>query len=315
MKVLCFIQHFFYVRIMEANLIATLVGHQNPIYTLASSYDSRFLFTAGNDKGIVEWDLEKMTFTRILCAVPASVYFLHVIPNTKILAAALRSGDIYLIDIDKQELITSLKVDSGAVFALRTLPSGKEIMATGEDGCVYVWSLEDYTLLRKEKISNNTVRVIEISTDDKHVIFGDKNGDLHSFSLPNFKHIQSKHVHSRPVTALLADNGKLFSGGRDAKMNVLTLPYLEKERSLVPHMFTVYGIAKHPSKDWLATVSRDKTTKIWCKDDLRLLKNISIDRKYDAHLLSINACIWSDYKDWLISISDDKLVKIWEISE
>lgn len=300
---------------MEVNLVATLIGHQNPIYTLASSYDPRFLFTAGNDKGIVEWDLEKMTFKRILCSVPASVYHLHLIPDLNILAAALRTGDIYLIDINKQELVASLKVDSGAVFSVKTLPGKKEIIATGEDGYAYVWSLENHKLLSRFKVSENTVRVIEPDPDKSYICFGDKEGWIHVYSFLDFEYLGSKNIHSRPVTSLLIEDGKLYSGGRDAKMYVLELPSLRSERSLVPHMFTVYDIVKHPTKEWLATVSRDKTTKVWNQEDLKLLRNISRDRKFDAHMLSINACIWSNYREWLISVSDDKTVRIWSIKE
>ncbi|SPZ84264.1 Uncharacterised protein [Sphingobacterium multivorum] len=51
-------------------------------------------FTAGNDKGVVEWDIEQNAFKRILCAVSSSVYALRLIPGTPILAIALREGKL-----------------------------------------------------------------------------------------------------------------------------------------------------------------------------------------------------------------------------
>lgn len=45
---------------------------------------------------------------------------------------------------------------------------------------------------------------------------------------------------------------------------------------------------------------------------LSLLKNISIDRGYEAHRLSINTATWSGHQ--LITAGDDKLVKIWDVS-
>lgn len=300
---------------MKANLVGILLGHQNPIFTLESSYDPRYLFTGGNDKGVVEWDLETLTFKRILCAVPASIYDLHLIPDTHLLAVALRSGEIYIVDIDKQELVQSLQVDTGAVFAIKTLPGKRELIATGEDGYAYIWSLDSYELLYKFKISDTTVRVIAVDSHLPYICFGDKKGVIYVYSLEDFDCLMAKPVHTMPVTTLLTVNGLLYSGGRDAKLHVLRLPGLDSYQSIVPHMFTVYDIAKHPTEDLLATVSRDKTTKLWDRYSLRLLRNISRDRKFDAHHLSINACIWSPYKNLLISVSDDKSVRLWSFDK
>ena len=75
-------------------------------------------------------------------------------------------------------------------------------------------------------------------------------------------------------------------------------------------MFTVYGIVKHPEIPLIATASRDKTFKIWDKDSLSLLKNISRDKGYDSHALSINNILWHNY---LYTVSDDKTIKVWEV--
>ena len=77
-------------------------------------------------------------------------------------------------------------------------------------------------------------------------------------------------------------------------------------------MFTVYAILPHPSLPIIATVSRDKSIKIWNALSLALLKNISIERGYDAHRLSINTATWVG--DQLVTAGDDKLVKIWDVS-
>lgn len=300
---------------MEVHLEGTLVGHQNPIFTLESSSDPRYLFTGGNDKGVVEWDLKELKFKRILCAVPASVYALHLIPGTDLLAIGLRSGDMFIINTKNQELVRSLKVEKGAIFDIKTLLSKKELIAIGEEGYAYVWHLDTFDLLYRFKISGTTVRVISTEESSAYICFGDKEGQIHTYDKEDFSKLSSLPIHTMPVTSLLMYKDKLYSGGRDAKLNILSLPELELSKSIVPHMFTVYDIAKHPSKEMIATVSRDKTTKIWDIDSLKLLRNVSRDRKYDAHYLSINACLWTNYNDWLISVSDDKLIKIWSFRD
>lgn len=309
-----FFQHFlFLLDTMKATLYATLIGHQNPIFALESSYDPRYLYTGGSDLGVVEWDLEEKKFNRILCSVPASVYALHLIPGTHLLAIGLRSGGIMIVDIDKQELVAKLAVDSGAVFAIQSLTERSELIASGEDGKGYVWCLKDFKLLYQFKISDTTVRVLNITDDGHYIVFGDKDGFIHSYSGVDYEKIAERQVHSMPVTSLLFNRGRLLSGGRDAKLNVLSVPELDNKYSFVPHMFTVYGISKHPTHPIIATVSRDKTTKVWDETSLKLLLNVSRDRRYEGHHLSINNCMWSSYKNLLISVSDDSTIKVWEI--
>lgn len=295
----------------DIELLGTLTGHQNPIYTLAvSATDPNTLFTGGNDKGVVEWDLESMSFRRILCKVGSSVYSLYSIPESNYLAIGLRSGQLMIVDTINQSLVASLKTEQGAIFSIKTIPEKKELIAIGEEGYAYVWSLESFELLYRFKISETTVRVIEVSNRGGLIAFGDKNGFIYLYHAGDFQEITRKKIHELPVTSIQFDlNDRLFTGGRDAKLFQLDLN-LEIQKEIIPHMFTVYGIALNPEKRLLATVSRDKSLKIWRLEDLGLIKNISRDRGYDSHYLSINSFIWANHR--LITVSDDKSVKVWK---
>ncbi len=299
---------------IEVSLEASLTGHQNPIFTLAlSKTRENILFTGGNDKGVVEWDLETMSFRRILCKVNSSVYSLLTIEDTSLLAIGMRSGQIMIVDADSQSLKANLQVEKGAVFSIKTIPEKKELIAIGEEGVAYVWSLETYELLYRFKVADTTVRVIAVQPSSKTLAFGDKNGEIHLFSAKDFQEIEHQKIHELPVTSLVFENDDyLLSGGRDAKLYKLNANNLTKIQELVPHMFTVYSLENNTEYNLIASVSRDKTLKIWRTEDLSLVKNISRDKGYDSHYLSINAMIWN--KNRIITVSDDKTVKIWRLT-
>jgi WD40 repeat protein len=52
----------------------TLSGHKNPVYAISDGLDNHTFYTAGNDKGVVEWSLETMAFVKVL--VPVKIFCL-----------------------------------------------------------------------------------------------------------------------------------------------------------------------------------------------------------------------------------------------
>ncbi len=298
---------------MDIVLQDTLTGHQNPIYILESDETKGLLYSAGNDKGVVEWDWTTLKFRRVLCTVPSSVYALHVIPDTDLLAMGMRSGEIYIVDTIQQTLKAKLKVDSGAVFSIKSLLAKQELIAVGEEGKAYVWSLTSFELLYTFKIADTTVRVIAIDEEARFLAFGDKNGYVYISKTEDYHQVAAKQIHEKAVTSLCFMQGSLLSGARDAKMYKLAYPSLDVQVGITPHMFTVYGILDLKKSSYFSTVSRDKTIKIW-NQDLKLQKNVSRDKGIDSHFLSINSQAYNHQLGLLATAGDDKMIKIWHLS-
>ncbi|MVZ64843.1 WD40 repeat domain-containing protein [Sphingobacterium sp. DK4209] len=298
--------------IIDIYLEGTLTGHQNPIFAVSQTSNSNLLFTAGNDKGVVIWDLEKMAFQKLLCKVGSSVYVLKALPNSDLLAVGMRSGQLLIVDTINQTLVANLKTEQGAIFAIDFIEGKQEMIAIGEEGFAYVWDLNSFELLYRFKIADTTVRTIAISKDQQTLVFGDKKGRIQLFDASDYQKRLEKQIHSMPITSLLFINNHLISGGRDAQLYKLKANDLEIIQQVTPHMFTVYGIDQGSGEESFATVSRDKTLKIWNEEDFSLIKNVSRDRGYDSHHLSINGMLWN--QDRIFTVSDDKTVKVWKLN-
>ncbi|WP_286859600.1 MULTISPECIES: WD40 repeat domain-containing protein [Sphingobacterium] len=298
---------------MDIKLRATLPGHQNPIFCVEKGYYPHTFFTGGNDKGVVEWDIEKNGFKRILCAVTSSVYALKLIPGTAILAIALREGKLLFVDVQEQKLVASLQLGNRAIFALSYIQQKNELLAVGEEGRLYVIDLATYKRIYDLQLSQTTVRSIAVDADETKIALGDKDGWVYLLASEDFHVIERMKLHSLPTTSLAFLQNKLLSGGRDAQLIISDVNQLSNNFSFIPHLFTVYGIYPHPFEPFFATVSRDKSLKFWSNADFALLKNMSRDKMQDGHHLSVNAGVWSDNGQYFFSVSDDKLVKIWEL--
>ena len=87
---------------IEIQLKATLSGHQNPIFTVENSQKPGIIFTAGNDKGVVEWSLRTPGFIKVLFPVKSSVYALHCPKSVPVLLAGERNGQVEVYNFEEQ---------------------------------------------------------------------------------------------------------------------------------------------------------------------------------------------------------------------
>lgn len=296
------------------NHLQTLSGHQNPIYALANSSKKDIFFSAGNDKGVVEWSLETMAFVKVLVPVQSSVYALHRFEN--LLFIAQRSGLILVFDLTTEKIIATLSFHQKGVFDIKTIPYKNELISTGEDGTVAVWSLNSFSLLYHFPVIKDTLRVIALSNDEKEIALGGKDGIIRIYHSEDYGLIRELKGHTLPITALqYAPNGNyLISGSRDAQLKVWNLPDYELVNNIAAHMFSIYAIVFHPTQPYFATCSQDKGIKLWGSNDFKLYKILSLEKNTPGHSHSINKLIWTEDGRYLISTGDDRQVMTWAFS-
>jgi WD40 repeat protein len=291
----------------------TLAGHQNPIYALADAAVADRFYSAGNDKGVVEWSLTDMAFVRVIVPVQSSVYALHRLDN--LLFIGQRSGVILVFDLDTNKILATLRHHQKGVFDLKTLVSKQELLSTGEDGMLAVWSLKDFTLLYHFQVIAQTIRVITISNDEKEMALGAKDAVIRIYKTEDYSLLREVHGHTLPVTSIAysPEGDYMISGSRDAQLKVWSLPTYELVKNIPAHLFSIYSIVFHPTLPYFASCSQDKSIKLWSKGDFKLVKILSNEKGTQGHFHSINKMIWSADGRYLISTGDDRHVMIWSL--
>jgi WD40 repeat protein len=293
----------------------TLSGHQNPVYALSDGLNDQTFYSAGNDKGVVEWSLETMAFVKVLVPVQSSVYAMHRFEN--LLFIAQRSGVILVFDLEENLIKATLSFHKKAVFDLKTIPSKRELLSTGEDGVLAVWSLTDFSLLYNFTVISDTVRVIAVSKNEQEVALGCKDGVVRIYNSSDYGFQKQLTGHNLPITSLQYDPTGIYlvSGSRDAQLKFWNLPGYDLQNQIGAHMFSIYGIAFHPTAPYFATCSQDKSIKLWNAEDFKLYKILSLEKQTEGHFHSINKLMWSRDGRYLISTGDDRQVMIWSFSQ
>lgn len=306
---------------IQVQQVAILLGHQNPIYTIECSQKRGILFSAGNDKGVVEWSLVDQTFIKVLFPVQSSVYALHAPVSVPILAAGERSGQVTIFNFEQQKITAALRLHQLPIFDIKSISSKNELVVCSEDGTVSVWNLnqEDresnlYPLLYHFKVSADSIRVMAIDPTEDKIAFGGRDKRIRIYSLSDYSLLGVLDGHTQSISSLqFSPDGKyLLSGGRDVTLKMWDMIDFSLKKSVNAHLFALYGIAFHPQKPYFATASRDKSIKIW-DVNFNLKKIISVEKGYGCHPLSINKICWDPATSNLISAGDDKLVMIWDV--
>lgn len=295
--------------------VHTFSGHQNPVYALGNSNLNGNFFSAGNDKGIVEWSLQKMAFVKVKTPAQSSVYALHV--NGNKLFIGERSGLLSIYDLTEERLLASVNAHAKPIFDIKTISSKNEVLTASEDGWVAVWSLHTFKEIYRFPVTRDTVRCIAISPDETEIALGCKDNSIYIYDLSDFSLKQRLNDHSAAITSLAYHpNGDyLISGSRDAQLKVWSIPNLELLHTIPAHLFSVYQIAFHPTLPYFATCSQDKSIKLWDSKNFKLYKILSLEKNGIGHSHSVNKISWTPDGNQLISTGDDRKVMVWNFDE
>src|SRR5690606_1446196 len=138
---------------VQIHKAGTLTGHQNPIFAVENGPETSMLFTAGNDKGVVQWNMDTFAFERILYLVQSSVYALHLLPDTTVMVIGTRRGKVMVVDTFSQKRVARREHHKRPVFDIKAFRNKPELILSSEDGTVSIWDTANFRLLYHFKVA------------------------------------------------------------------------------------------------------------------------------------------------------------------
>ena len=297
---------------MEIQRIDTFSGHKAPIYSLEEGREPHFIYSAGSDGWVVEWNLQKPDLGKVLAHIEGSVYCLKLDRSTNIFWVGQNFEGIHGVQVNDQSRVFSIAMPKKAIFDICFWDN--QVWVAHDHGLISVIDRESQQIIKHIKSGDKSARKFCLIGQDK-IAIGFSDGFIRVFNT-NFELEFAWLAHELSVFSMIYEDSShsLLTVGRDAKIKrwLLVGENTRLVQEVPAHIYAIHDVVVSPDEQFFASASMDKTIKIWRANDLTLLKVIDAPR-YGSHKNSVNKLLWSSFQDYLVSASDDKNISIWKI--
>jgi WD40 repeat protein len=303
----------------RAAAIETLTGHTGPVSALAITRDGATLYTAGQDRKVLVWDLagtrrlgRPVDVEPALPGGPSRAYALS--PNGAVLAVGHGDGSITPIDVRTLRTLSQpfRAVRSGSVFALEFMPSGRLLAVTGSDGSVALVDWRHGRIVKRlpdhAAVSWTPSWAPTFSADRRLMATASRDGPVRLWAMPSGQPIGvPMRIHAGGVVSLSPD-GRLMAVTNRPGTEVLDAATGQRRISLSDDesvsdftRFTADGRS-------LLVGSRDGWARLWSTETGR-----PTSRAFGGHA---GAVIWGSFSPdgrTLATGSSDGTVRLWDL--
>lgn len=294
----------------NVSLVRTLKGHEDVVWSVASSFDSQTLVSSSGDRTIKVWNLLTGKLLRTLSG-----------NSDYVLAVALASGDRNLVsssyatdnainvwNLPAGELRPTVFEDAERVWSVAISPDGQTLASSNEDGTIKIWQGLTGQLRYNLFGHADKVWAVAISPDGQMLASASSDETIKLWDLRTRETLQTLtgHLDRVRTVAFSPDGRTLVSGSWDKTIKIWDLPTKKLLHTLSGHSGYINSVAISPDGQTIASASDDRTIKLWSRDG-KLLRTLT------GHLGNVNSVSFNHNGTILISGSGDKTIKIWQL--
>lgn len=188
-----------------------LVGHQDQIWTVAVTPDSRHVISGSNDNSVKIWNLrqgkELYTFTNHT----GSIIALAVTSNGHHIISATRSK-VYTWNLRSRKLIGTFNLQEGEVVTVIPTARGMHLVSQNNDHILELWHLDSNKNICRLNHSSQ-VNGVALSGSGEHLISVSDDGILRVWSLETEEVIASFNANSALLSCAVAPDGLTIVAG------------------------------------------------------------------------------------------------------
>lgn len=299
-------------RVPKAELLKTLTGHTDWVWSVKWSPDGRRLASGSRDKSVRIWDPLAGGQQQVLLGHTGDVACVAWSPlGDRIASAGSTEGADITVRI--WDLATGkarvLAGHSDEVEEVAWSPDGTTLASAGDDRTIVLWDTATWAQTRRLVEHTDAVISLAWSPDAQYLVSGSDDLTLRVWD------VRTGQVAYPPVeqadeveeVAWSPDGMYLASGSQDATIYIWDAATGALLSKLTGHADAIRSLAWSPDSSKIVTGSVDRTLRVWDVAQGKMLYVIT------GHTGPVRTVAWSPDGKYVASGSEDKTIKVWKM--
>lgn len=295
---------------IDGSLLKTFPGHTAQVNTVAWSKDGSLIASGSKDKTVKIWDVNEGTLLNTFQGHLANVLGVDFSVDSQIVASGSEDGTVRLWNIKDGNLIKIMESHNGEVKAVSFSPNGN-ILASGGceqpawQGKIKLWSI-DSVLLNPINPNDLDTNLANVSPDSSNVAIASRDGTIRRWNIVELTSFEVDTGYLRTLE-FSKNQETLICSGDKGTVKVLQVSDGKILTDIKAHDNWAMGGRISPDGQVIASISIDKTVKLWSRDG-NLLKILS------GHNDALNGLAFSPDSKTLATTSADKTIRLWAVN-